>query len=269
MANSGTLFCDSMRIAEGATLILDDERCVLSTQNLILESGATLVFRAGTIEIDGGTLMVAEGNLGIGETASMSTLRLINGASAFIEGNVFIAEMLGTRGLIEVDGSTLVAETLHVGVGGDAKLHLFNDATVDAAQTNIGMFGTVEGNGTLDGPVQNNGLIMPYNSDRIEIIGDLIQGAGGTIAIQLGDLEREGIIVHGHAMLNGHLRVRLLERYIPPAGSRFVLIAATGSGTVSQQFATLELPECGMGLSFTIGNESSKVSATIEQLSLE
>jgi hypothetical protein len=104
------------------------------------------------------------------------------------------------------------------------------------------------GNGPLSGAVRNvSGRVAPGdpNGDPvglIEITGDLVNDANGTLAFDLGgtmDSQYDRIDVDRFAFLSGELEVSLAG-FDPSIGNSFTII--TTGGEVSGQFSSLSLP---------------------------
>ncbi|MES2569230.1 MAG: hypothetical protein V4710_04145, partial [Verrucomicrobiota bacterium] len=89
--------------------------------------------------------------------------------------------------------------------------------------------GDLTGSGTITGNVSNTGAtVFPGGieaSGVIEITGNYTQGAGGTLAIEIGGLvagqDFDQLDVGGTADLNGTLDLALINSYSAPAGSSF------------------------------------------------
>ncbi|TVQ58036.1 MAG: hypothetical protein EA377_00405, partial [Phycisphaerales bacterium] len=139
---------ESVLMESGASLMLNHADALLSTHTLTLEDGAMLDWLGGTIEIDGGMFNQPWDDLIVGETSTLSTLRLLNGASTSPIVNTFIGVDEGTRGMIEVSGSgsTLaMSETLFVGFDGEGTLEVTGGGEAVSSTTIIGDSETADG----------------------------------------------------------------------------------------------------------------------------
>ena len=100
--------------------------------------------------------------------------------------------------------------------------------------------GRLEGNGTITGSVNNTGgIVSPGLSPGLmTMTGDYTQGAGGTLAIELGGLtpitQYDRLAVNGTATLNGTLSASSINGFTPNLGDAFtVLLYGSRSGTFS------------------------------------
>jgi T5SS/PEP-CTERM-associated repeat protein len=135
----GGLTAQSMTVHDGGVLQLDGAS-VLSLESLTLEAGASLVWNGGVIEIAGGTYSQDDLDLLVGTTDIMSTLSLIQGATATIAEHTYIGMAQGNLGLVEVDGgsSLFTGGSLYVGFGGEGTLLVTNGGLVSSQDGYIG-----------------------------------------------------------------------------------------------------------------------------------
>lgn len=110
--------------------------------------------------------------------------------------------------------------------------------------------GELRGAGTIAGGVNNIGAtVRPGGTGAagaIAISGAYTQGAGGTLAMEVGGLtpgtQYDQLNVGGTATLGGAFEVTLLAGFTPPAGSQFQAINATSrAGTFTTESITPEV----------------------------
>ncbi len=107
--------------------------------------------------------------------------------------------------------------------------------------------GTLGGFGLVDSRVVNSGgTVAPgASAGTLTFEGNYTQGAGGTLAIEVGGLatsEHDRLIVQGSATLAGTLEVSLLAPYAPSANDAVTVLTATSrAGT----FSTVSPPALG------------------------
>ena len=182
---NGTLSARSLTVDAQGTLRLSGMASLLQVQSLILREGAGIEWDGGTVEVDGGQYSQADLDLLVGS----GTLRLIEGATAVIERNVFIGLTANAVGVLEVDGAdtALVAGgTLFIGVDGNGILSVTDGGLIVAPDLFIGQMGQVLGNGDLTLSLVNDGLLQP--TGVLSIDGSYVQSDLGALAIQLSDI---------------------------------------------------------------------------------
>jgi hypothetical protein len=113
----------------------------------------------------------------------------------------------------------------------------------------------LNGAGTVEGNVLNNGFVSPGNSPgTLTIDGDYTQSATGELIIELAgvnDGEYDVLSVTGNAELDGVLRIELLDGFIPTVEDGPFTIMEYGS--YSGQFASIITPDgISMELDYTI-----------------
>ena len=121
--------------------------------------------------------------------------------------------------------------------------------------------GTVTGSGLIVGSLANSaGIISPGNSPGLlEIGGDFIQGAQGSLLIEIGGsaprTDFDVLVVRGTANLGGQLTVGLLGNYQPGQGNTFEIMQF---GESTGQFNSISLPALPDGLAW----DTSQIYAT-------
>jgi glucose/arabinose dehydrogenase len=105
--------------------------------------------------------------------------------------------------------------------------------------------GKLSGSGTVAGLVENrHGFVQPALDD-LDITGNFVQQAGGTLLIDIAAGGFGKLLVSGSATLGGTLVVNLLGGYMPASGTLFdILDWNTSSGT----FSTVTLAPLAEGL---------------------
>ncbi len=209
--NVGTLTgSGALTLSGGATTVMSGPGArvldgpTLTTNNLTL-GGGSLTVKSGTLNASG-TTSVAGGAL----------LSLQGGAVNAAGGTV------DCGGVVEVMGGALTVGTLNVQSGG-----------------------LLRGTGTVTGNVINGaGTVSPGASPGIlTIAGNYVQGAGGTLAIELGGTTPgtyDQLMVTGNATLGGSVTIALSGGFVPVDGDSFSVVQA--GGTVSGTFASSTFP---------------------------
>ena len=135
---------------------------------------------------------------------------------------------------------------------GTGEMAIRNDLVTGGGTINI-QEGTVSGNGTVGGNVNNQGgTISPGNSPGvIAVEGDFAQGEQGTLHMELaGNVagsQYDQFIVAGEASLAGTLEVSLLDGFEPQAGDTFDILQF---GALSGDFGRILLPSLGGALAW-------------------
>lgn len=134
---------------------------------------------------------------------------------------------------------------------GKGTLTLRNGGTITAPLVVIGKKGNLIGNGTVDGDLENRGIIAPGDlMGSLDVTGDFEQRTNGALTVELAsDSSFDQILIDGNAKLNGTLNVSLIGGFAPAPGSTFVILSASN---ISGAFSTVNLPE-GMTLTYAPG----------------
>ncbi len=223
------------------------------TGGLGLSNGAT-VDLAATTTLNAGAGLAVSGTLNVTNGGSLDIAA--NGVNIYDSGGGAMHVASGgtlVRSAAGVDGQLTLPVTSQGTVHAQAGLLAFNlgtgltqtagattvDATLSGAVHLQG--GTLNGTGTLGGPVDNTGgTVAPGTSPgALTISGDYTQGAGGTLAEEITGTALtafDRLIVGGTATLAGTLAIDS-STFTPATTDTFKVIsgAATRSGT----FATL------------------------------
>jgi trimeric autotransporter adhesin len=176
-------------------------------------------FSANNYSFSGGSYTLAAGTYNLGGTTTI-------GASASVT----------TSGAVNVPGGTFaVFGVLDSGTG-----------TLTTGTVNILSGGLLKGTGTIVGNVNNSaGTVSPGASPGIlTISGNYVQGASGTLDMQIGGLvagtDYDQLLVSGTASLGGTLNTALIGSFVPVPGNTFTFIQAAGG--VSGTFTTVNQP---------------------------
>ncbi|HEY1753022.1 MAG TPA: autotransporter domain-containing protein [Caulobacteraceae bacterium] len=225
-------------IADDGSLVLDQasdatlSTSVVGSGGLTLTGGGALtlsgVSQLGSVDVSAGTLIVSGQLVGAftidaGGTLEGSTANLLaqgavtdNGSLVFTQGSnaIFANDIDGVGaitkqggGLLVLNGVSQVAQTtvaagnLQVGDFAHASAMLTSNVTVNSGAT-------LSGHGTVVGEVINNGVVSPGGTIGVLTIkGDFTQGAGGTLALEIGPSGSSELEISGKATLAGALQL--------------------------------------------------------------
>jgi len=235
----------------------------ISTEVLIDQFGAV----AASVTIrDGGNL-----SIGIGSLVAISllvenggALSLTDPAAVFdiqdmtVEGGGTINWMAGT---INLNGGTWnQAQSLPIGCEGAATLNLFDGAIVISGQVQVCADGIINGDGSLESDVINNGRISPgFSAGTLIVTGTYEQSAIGVLEIDIEGFtltEYDQLEITGSAILGGTVNVFISKGLDPmPAQLKFI----TGS-PISGMFDNVSLPDPVGEFEFSIEQDSNSVT---------
>ena len=231
-------------------LILGDEASPHSAELVVRDGDEAENIRASVSIANGESgLDCAIGDAGPGR------LRLENFASFFASGRARVGNSaLGGEGLVEVGADCEFESQANIDVGGASPgtVRLLTESSVVrvGGQVNVRRAGSVEGVGTVEGPVfiDVGGFMTPgLSPGTLTINGDYAQVEGGTLVIEAGGLEAgqfDVLRVNGRAKLGGTLEMRFVGGYLPRTGDaiEFVQAAATDG-----RFAIIAFPTVAPG----------------------
>lgn len=215
-------------------------------QSASIENYATLDLQTGTWQSSSGTNVVENFDLlkkTTTDTANIYVPLLNHGTLDVQQG------MLKLYGPVTQDGGTTC----------------LSGGTLTTAQPFVLAGGTLAGNGTLTGPVQNTGgAVAPGASPGKLTIssGDYLQGADGTLKIEIAgptaETQYDVLANPGRtAHLGGTLELTLLNGYTPPIGQAFVVMTfAARDG----EFVTVMSPS---GVQFSVQYNATNVTAIV------
>ncbi len=126
---------------------------------------------------------------------------------------------------LNLNGNTL-AKT------GDGTMAINNNLTTGGGAVDC-QSGNCSGTGTIGGDLNNSGgTVAPGNSPGILTVdGNYTQGAGGTLALEVGGLtpgeQHDKLVVMGTADLNGTVAVELIDSFTPADNDQFDVLDFT------------------------------------------
>jgi T5SS/PEP-CTERM-associated repeat protein len=210
----------------------------------------------GMVTVSGaGSTWTSIGQLHVGGIGGSASLTIQSGGS-LNSGLGLVGNDANGPGSVTVTGagSTWTSSgDLFVGASSEGTLNVASGGEVSlTGLLTVGAFGTVKGNGTITGDVANEGSVAPGSSvGTLHINGDYAQAADGELAIEIASASSyDRLEVTGTAMLDGTLRVLLLDGFVPSAGQSFGFLFA--SGGFGEPFDALDLPSLPAGLSWQI-----------------
>jgi hypothetical protein len=203
-------------------------------------------------------------DLTIENSAGFSTGRFDN-AGLFVKsagtGTTSLSTIaLENTGTVEVRTGTLAFAAAFTQTAGAT---LLSGGNLSSTQTVAIQGGTVAGNGTITGDVNNSGGVVAPGTPagELTIIGNYTQGTDATLLIEIGGLNAgsqfDQLVVGGTAALAGTLAVELIGGFVPAVGNTFSII----DGTTTGDFATLDLPALPVGRDWEV--QSSSVTLAV------
>jgi len=183
----------------------------------------------GTLTVQSGGLLNVTNDTSIGSGATLAT-----------NGGTLASGTITVNGLLQgsATGPINASQTVTVFPSGTLSL---NGGTVSATSVNLAG-GLLRGSGTINGSVNNNGVVSPGNSPGlITIFGNYVQGPTGVLNIEIGGLtpitQYDQLFVNGNVSLNGVLNTTLINGFLPAADT-FNIIRSTGSTTGTFSFVS-------------------------------
>jgi len=244
----------------------------------------------GGVVTNKGTISIAGGKVATSPSESCGpTPRVINGSGGFVKS-------LGTGTLKAVNfeqgaGTTSGSAPVTVDCGalkyvgsGESTIAVDTSATMTgnlaagqvlriAGQVNTGAFtsaGTIRGNGTINGSVENTGLVAPGEGlGTMTVTGAYTQGPGGRLEIEVGGTgtgEHDVLAVAGNLGLGGTLALMATDGFAGSAaiGDSASILTAGGTltGSFGQATLTPEFP-CGKTLAANVDAGAKVVRAAV------
>ncbi len=260
---AGAAALDQMRLDAGAvTLELNGATFVVLNPVLSLLMSATtgqmsdLTIRGGVfmapdvllafsslseagLTVDGaGAMLSVSDELIVGRSGEAS-ITVTNGASVSFVTSASLASMAGANAEAFVSGmdSTLTGSgPLLIGEefgGSTASLLITDSGICSATNAVIGRASTLAGDSMLMAPVVNNGTVSPgaiaEDLDTLTIDGAYEQASTGELVVEINESGEDLLHVTGDVTLAGDLRVELLDSYLPPGGTKRVILTTDGS----------------------------------------
>lgn len=189
----------------------------------------TITFTDATLD-NTGTVDVQAGTLSLGSSSdgtSTATINVASGATFEFDSASATFTLTDTSAITGSGTVALSAGTLTLG------------GTITASAVTIASGATVQGAATIDADVSNDGtlIVAALNSAGVLAInGDYVQGAGGTLAMEIGGTVAGGgydrLDVSGTATLDGTLDVAFIDGFTATSGQSFELLSfGSRSGT--------------------------------------
>ena len=260
----------SLKYRETATLMLDAP--FLAPSRLAMFANATLsmsrdgaVLAGNTIEINSGILNEGGVNELPAGPATITGEGVLNFAGV-LRINVVEEELILETPINATDGLIANRGTLRILGGGSIGAVDIDDMDMGVVINESTSVLEFQGGETYGTGITNDGMlgIEPFGGSGTVALDDFAQGAAGTLAIDLGgDLagEFDVLSVADDATLDGSLHVSLDDMFEPALGSTFTILESQ-NGTVSGQFATLDLPSFA-GRTFEVIYDGSSVQLEV------
>jgi fibronectin-binding autotransporter adhesin len=162
------------------------------------------------------------------------TLKKSSGAGA-----VQFAAPLSNSGLVQVGAGTLNFSGVYAQTAGTTEVQA--GATLQTGLLSLNG-GSLNGNGTIAGTVDNHAVVAPGASPgTLTISGDYVQASNGALDIQLGGTtpgtQYDRLAVSGTVTLDGTLNVTTVSGFVPAVGNAFQFLTYGARANVTT-FAT-------------------------------
>jgi uncharacterized repeat protein (TIGR01451 family) len=172
------------------------------------------------------------------------TLKKSSGA-----GMMQFAAPVMNSGVVEIDAGTLNVSGTFAQSAGTTDVR--PGATLQTATLALNG-GSLIGNGTVAGTVDNHAIVAPGASPgTLTISGDYVQASNGVLNIQIGGTapgtQYDRLTVSGSVTLGGTLNISAINSFIPAAGNGFQILTF-GTPSNSTTFAFINGLDYGSGL---------------------
>ncbi|MFH1418717.1 MAG: Ig-like domain-containing protein [Planctomycetota bacterium] len=207
----------------------------------------------GTVTVSGaGSTWTNTGSVSIG--AAGSGALTIESGGTVTAGLCRLGESAGSEGHVTVTGagSTVTNTTegawSYIGNYGSGSLTVSDGGRWECPLLAISTFGTVSGNGTIEGDVSSVGLVEPGPlASTLTVEGNYDQYPGGTLRVELGGTqpgEFDKLVITGDSLLAGTLELFLLDGFDPQLGDSFEILTAA---SILDKFSTITGWDLGGG----------------------
>jgi uncharacterized repeat protein (TIGR01451 family) len=163
-------------------------------------------------------------------------------------GVVQFAAPLMNSGVVEIDAGTLNVSGTYAQSAGTTDVR--PGATLQTATLALNG-GSLTGNGTIAGNVDNHAVVAPGASPgTLTINGNYTQASNGVLDIQIGGTapgtQYDRLLVSGNVTLDGTLNVSTINSFVPAAGNAFQILTF-GARPGSTTFAVINGLDYGSG----------------------
>ncbi|MBV1929267.1 MAG: hypothetical protein KUG81_07125, partial [Gammaproteobacteria bacterium] len=247
------------------------------TQPVVLLIEGASTFMGSTVA---GHDLTVRGSGTLGNAVLTASSGLQNGGDIHLSsfGGGFASTLTVTGGALQNTG---LLESLS-GVGGARTVNgqLDNTGIVSVVNNttafNNGAFtnmagGVVRGDGTLNliggATLQNDGALRPGNDGpgTLDVTGNVAQSASGFLVAELGGLapgtEHDVLDISGTATLDGEVRLRSINGFVPVFGQQFVILTA---GSISGQFSKVRLVGSNLPLGYKFEAVYGPTTVTVQ-----
>jgi len=245
-------------ISDGAQV--NSSSSINNSGTMVIKSGAQLnasgLGNSGTMDTEGtGTQVDVQGSMG-----NSGTMNYRDGATGTVTEDV---NNSGTFGIANATVTVTGAYTQSAG-----RTTLSNGGTLSATTINING-GSLDGDGTLNGNVNNSGTMAPGASPGLLAInGNYGQGALGTLTMEIAGIDPaqyDRLTATGALSLDGALQLVFLDSFAPKVGDRFTIL--TGSQRTGM-FATWSVSGTAVPLAVRYTATGVQVEAVPEPATL-
>jgi hypothetical protein len=226
MGGSGTLTFDT-----GATVAMPGTSSTTLARPLLNNGIINFAASSSAMLID----HVPVTNNGMVDIQSSQSILVTAGTPPFINngtlkkstvaGVMEFAAPLSNSGLVQIGAGTLHFSGTYTQSAGSTDV--LPGATLQTTMLSLNG-GTLAGNGTIDGTVNNHAIVAPGASPgTLTISGDYVQASNGALDIQLGGTapgQYDRLVVSGGVTLGGALNVSTISGFVPAAGNVFQIL---------------------------------------------
>ncbi len=156
---------------------------------------------------------------GTGGFTNKGTVHVESGATLEVLNSAYVQK--SGRTLVDL-GGTLNASSVQE-KGGSLQV----DGSLDPLSIHVFASATLSGDGTIDGNILNDGLVVLGDSisepGTLSVNGNFNQDAGGVLDEGIGSLDHGELSVAGNVGLGGTLDIALLGGFTPTNGEHFEL----------------------------------------------